>query len=345
MATIKDVARLANVSIATVSRVINNSPKTGLAAREAVKRAMEELNYSPNANARALVNKVNDTVGCMVFDVADPFFGSMVKAIEMECRTRHMHLLIGNGSHDIEQERETIELLISKRCAAFIIHSKALSDDELTQYARNNPGMVFINRYLPSMPSRCIWLDNHYGSLTVTQHLIELGHRNIACVASCHNIEDSHDRIQGYQDALSEAGLSPTALPIERAEPNEEGGEQAIQNLLGRGRPFTAVVAYNDAMATGIISVLIDNGLRVPEDVSVVGFDDVIFARFSRPKLTTMRYPIALMATKATQMALELAAGHPDQVSAQIFRPVLVRRQSSAVASLGITATGRQKGS
>lgn len=96
--------------------------------------------------------------------------------------------------------------------------------------------------------------------------------------------------------------------------------------------PFTAVVAYNDAMATGIISVLIDNGFRVPEDVSVVGFDDVIFARFSRPKLTTMRYPIAMMAARATQMALKLASGEAPESSAQVFRPVLVRRQSSAVS-------------
>jgi LacI family transcriptional regulator len=332
MATIKDVAKLAGVSIATVSRVINNSPKTGETARDSVRRAMEELNYRPDPNARALVSKVNDTIGCMVFDVADPFFGAMVKAIEIECRAHQKHLLIGNGSHDAAQERETIELLISKRCEALIIHSKALSNEELTAYAKKFPGMIFINRLLPEIPSRCIWLDNYYGSYTVTQHLIELGHRHIACVASKYDIEDAYERIRGYRDAIQELGLNPDEIAVERAEPNEEGGEQAIQDLLGRGMPFTAVVAYNDAMATGIISVLIDNGFRVPEDVSVVGFDDVIFARFSRPKLTTMRYPISMMATKATQMALRLATGEAPESTAQVFRPVLVRRQSSAAA-------------
>jgi LacI family transcriptional regulator len=256
----------------------------------------------------------------------------MVKAIEIECRAHHKHLLIGNGSHDAAQERETIELLISKRCEALIIHSKALSNEELTAYAEKSPGMIFINRLLPEIPSRCIWLDNYYGSYTVTQHLIELGHKHIACVASKYDIEDAYERIRGYRDALQESGLDPDEITIERAEPNEEGGEQAIQDLLGRGMPFTAVVAYNDAMATGIISVLIDNGFRVPEDVSVVGFDDVIFARFSRPKLTTMRYPISMMATKATQMALQLATGEAPETTAQVFRPVLVRRQSSAAA-------------
>jgi Transcriptional regulators len=337
MATIKDVARLAGVSIATVSRVINNSTKTGEAAREAVKRAMEELNYLPDANARALVSRVNDTIGCMVFDVADPFFGDMVKAIEIECRAHHKHLLIGNGAHDIAQERETIELLISKRCEALIIHSKALSDEELIGYANKVPGMVFVNRFIPAMPSRCIWLDNHYGSYTITQHLIELGHKHIACIASKYDIEDATDRIRGYQDAMKDHGLNPNEIAIERAEPNQEGGEQAIQNMLGRGMPFTAVVAYNDMMATGIISVLIDNGFKVPEDVSVVGFDDVIVARFCRPKLTTMRYPISLMAARATQMAMQLATGDtPDESSSQIFRPVLIRRQSSASAPIGV---------
>lgn len=332
MATIKDVAKLANVSIATVSRVINHSSKTGEAAREAVHKAMEELNYRPDPNARALVSRVNDTIGCMVFDVSDPFFGAMVKAIETECRFNQKHLLIGNGSHDAAQERETIELLISKRCEALIIHSKALSNQELSVYAERNPGMVFINRLLPDMPSRCVWLDNHYGSYTITQHLIELGHQHIACVTSKYDIEDARDRAQGYQDALKDAGFEPLEIDIERSEPNEEGGEHAIQNLLGKGKKFTAVVAYNDAVATGIISVLIDNGLRVPEDVSVVGFDDVIFARFSRPKLTTMRYPISLMATRATQMALKLANNDVPEEQAQVFRPVLVRRQSSAIA-------------
>jgi len=172
MATIKDVAKLAGVSIATVSRVVNNSSKTG------------DATNLPDPNARALVSRVNDTIGCMVYDVADPFFGEMVKAIEIECKANHKHLLIGNGAHDHDQERKTIELLISKRCEALIIHSKALSDDELISYAKKVPSMVFINRLLPDMPSRCIWLDNHYGSFNMTQHLIELGHKQMQLIGS-----------------------------------------------------------------------------------------------------------------------------------------------------------------
>jgi len=335
MATIKDVARLANVSIATVSRVINHSPKAGEAAREAVRKAMDELGYRPNANARALVSGISDTMGCMVFDVSDPFFGAMLKAIETVAWENHKHLLIGNGLHNEQRERETLELLISKSCDALIVHSKALSDAELLNYARQVPGLVLINRYIPAIAERCVWLDNRYGSYAITQHLIELGHTRIACVASKYEIDDTMERIAGYRQAMQESGLATESMPLERAEPNEEGGEQAMQNLLGRGQPFSAVVAYNDAMATGVISVLADNGLRVPEDVSVVGFDDVIFARYFRPKLTTMRYPISMMAGLAARIAIQLAKGEQPDQSPAAFRPVLVRRQSSSFCPAG----------
>ncbi len=331
MATIKDVARLANVSIATVSRVVNHSPKAGPAAREAVRKAMDELGYRPNAYARALVSGVSDTMGCMVFDVSDPFFGAMAKAIDHVARENQKHLLIGNGLHDAQRERQTLELLIGKSCDALVVHSKALNDEELLSYARQLPGMVLINRCIPEIADRCVWLDNRYGSYAITQHLIELGHRHIAYIASKFDIHDTHERIAGYQQAMQEAGLAAEAIPIERAEANEEGGELAMQNLLGRGQSITAVVAYNDAMATGVISVLADNGLCIPEDVSVVGFDDVIFARYFRPKLTTMRYPISMMAGLAARMAIQLAKGETPEQAPAAFRPVLVRRQSSSV--------------
>lgn len=332
MITIKDVARRAGVSIATVSRVVNNASGIKDETRNAVLKAMQELNYLPDANARALVSRVNDTVGCMVYDVADPFFGAMVKAIEVECREQQKHLLIGNSAHNETQERETIELLISKRCEALVIHSKALSDEELIGYAERVPGMVFINRHIPEIESRCIWLDNHYGSYYITQHLIDLGHKHIAYIASHHEIEDSLERTRGFQDAMLKNGLNPHEIAIEYAEPNNEGGQQAIQNLLGRGNQFTAVVTYNDMMATGVISILLDNGYKIPEDMSVVGFDDILVARFCRPQLTTMHYPLSLMAIQATHMAINLAAGHEPIDETKVFRPVLIKRQSTTIA-------------
>ena len=328
MSTIKDVARLANVSVATVSRVMNNSPKASAASREAVRKAMAELGYTPNANARALVNQTCDTMGVVVNDVADPFFGTLVRGVSAVAVEQGMHLLMGNGFHKAQQEREAIELLIGKRCEALVVHSKALSDQELVDYAAQVPGMVFINRDIPALPGRCIALNNRLGTAMATRHLLEVGHQKITFLCSDHHIEDASSRLAGWQDALADAGIAPGGEWVEFAAPSEEGGEQAMLNLLAKGLPLTAVVAYNDAMAAGAISVLADNGFRVPEDVSVVGFDDLVYARFLRPKLTTLRYPIELMAAQAARLALQLAAGEAVAPESRLYTPLLVSRQS-----------------
>lgn len=329
MSTIKDVARLANVSVATVSRVMNNSPKASAASREVVQKAMAELGYTPNANARALVSKTCDTMGVLVGDVADPFFGALIKGVAAVAVEQGLHLLMGNGFHRAQQERESIDLLIGKRCEALVVHSKALSDEELIDYALRVPGMVLINRDIPALKGRCIALNNRQGAATATRHLLELGHRHIAFLSSDHAIEDATLRLQGYQDALTEAGLRADPELVESGMPNEEG-ERAMLNLLAKGQPITAVVAYNDAMAAGAISVLADNGLKVPEEVSVVGFDDIIYARYLRPKLSTMRYPIELMAAQAAKLALQLAAGESEAVQSRIYTPTLINRHSVA---------------
>ncbi len=330
MSTIKDVARLANVSVATVSRVMNNSPKASAASREVVLKAMAELGYTPNANARALVSQTCDTMGVLVGDVADPFFGALVKGVAAVAVEQGLHLLMGNGFHTARQERESIELLIGKRCEALVVHSKALSDEELIDYALRVPGMVLINRDIPALKGRCIALNNRQGAATATRHLLELGHRHIAFLSSDHAIEDAILRLQGYQDALAEAGVRADPELVESGMPNEEGGERAMLNLLAKGLPITAVVAYNDAMAAGAISVLADNGLKVPEEVSVVGFDDIIYARYLRPKLSTMRYPVELMAAQAAKLALQLAAGESEVVQSRIYTPTLINRHSVA---------------
>ncbi len=217
MATIKDVARLAGVSVATVSRVINNSPKASEASRQSVGAAMETLNYHPNANARALAQQSTETVGLVVGDVSDPFFGAMVKAVEQVDILALPEVLIGG-----------------------------------------------VNVKLTTL-------------LT------------------------PEDRLQGYYAALTESGLPCNDRLVTFAEPDESGGEQAITELLGRGRNFTAVACYNDSMAAGAMGVLNDNGIDVPREISLIGFDDVLISRYVRPRLTTVRYPIVTMATQAAE--------------------------------------------
>ncbi|WP_130099397.1 HTH-type transcriptional regulator GalR [Siccibacter turicensis] len=328
MATIKDVARLAGVSVATVSRVINDSPKASDASRQAVQSAMEQLNYHPNANARALAQQNTETVGIVVGDVSDPFFGAMVKAVEQVAYRTGNFLLIGNGYHNEQKERQAIEQLIRHRCAALVVHAKMLSDDELIGLMKQIPGMVLINRIVPGYEKRCVALDDRYGAWLATRHLISQGHTRIGYLCSNHPISDADDRLRGYYDALKEHGLPCNDRLVSYGEPDESGGEHAMTELLGRGRHFTAVASYNDSMAAGALGVLNDNGIDVPNDISIIGFDDVLISRYVRPRLTTVRYPIVTMATQAAELAMSLAENRPAPEVTHLFSPTLVRRHS-----------------
>ncbi|MCW8332307.1 substrate-binding domain-containing protein [Vibrio paucivorans] len=328
MATIKDVAKEAGVSIATVSRVINKSPKASKSSIESVTQAMNKLGYRPNAAAKALVSQSTNTVGVLVGDVSDPFFGTLVKAVDTVAHQHNKHILVGNGYHNAEEERRAIELLINNRCDALVVHAKALSDEELIGYAKEVKGLVLINRHIPQLADRCISLDNKKGAYLATEYLIRHGHTKIACIASSHSIEDAEERVEGYLAALNDHDIKLPKSYIEYSEPNSDGGEVAMTNLLSKSLELSAIVAYNDYMAAGALSVLDENGIQVPNQMSMLGFDDGLIARYVHPRLTTIRYPIEMMAERAAQLALKLAKSEPSEEQAIIFSPTLVRRNS-----------------
>ncbi|CAH0531546.1 substrate-binding domain-containing protein [Vibrio natriegens] len=330
MATIKDVAKEAGVSVATVSRVINKSPKASQNSIDAVTQAMSKLGYRPNAAARALVSQSTNTIGVLVSDVSDPFFGTLVKSVDNVARENGKHILIGNGYHNADDERRALDLLANSRCDALVIHAKGLSDEELIAYAKEVKGLVLINRHIPELAERCISLDNRKGAFLATEYLIRHGHRKIACIASSHDIEDTDERLQGYQSALKEHGIELSKSYVEYGEPNSDGGEVAMTNLLTKSLEITGVVAYNDYMAAGALATLDQNGIDVPQQVSMVGFDDGLIARFVHPGLTTIRYPIEMMAERATRLALALSRNEKVEDETIIFSPTLVRRDSVA---------------
>ncbi|MCM2679047.1 LacI family DNA-binding transcriptional regulator [Echinimonas agarilytica] len=335
MPTIKDVAKEAGVSIATVSRVVNNGPKVGDATRARVLQIMQDIGYRPNANARALVMQKEASLGVVIPELTDPFYASLASGVDTVARQHNMQLLLSTGLIEASTERAAIELLLQRRCDAMIVHSKFMSDDELTELAVATPGMVFINRYLPDIPERCIWLDNIAGGKLAARHLLVNGHTNLACITSDYSIDDPMLRLQGFKEELGEAGVSLREEAIEYGAPGQLGGELATQALLAKNIPFTGIFAYNDSMAAGVIKALHDAGLKVPQDVSVVGFDDVLLSRYVRPQLSTMRYPIERMAINAAELALSLVGGHPSELhSTNKYLPTLVKRESSSNASL-----------
>ncbi|KNC92925.1 HTH-type transcriptional regulator GalS [Trabulsiella odontotermitis] len=328
MITIRDVARQAGVSVATVSRVLNNSPLVSPDTRETVMKAVSLLGYRPNANAQALATQSSETIGVVVMDVSDAFFGALVKAVDTVAQQHQKYVLIGNSYHEAEKERNAIEVLIRQRCNALIVHSKALSDEELGAFMAHIPGMVVINRIVPGYAHRCVGLDNISGAMMATRMLLNHGHQRIGYLASSHGIEDDALRREGWKRALDEQGIVAPESWIGTGTPDMQGGEAAMVELLGRNLGLTAVFAYNDSMAAGALTALKDNGVAVPQHLSLIGFDDIPIARYTDPQLTTVRYPIVSMAKLATELALLGAAGKLDAAATHCFMPTLVRRHS-----------------
>ena len=330
MITIRDVARQAGVSVATVSRVLNNSNAVTADTRDAVLLAVEALGYRPNANAQALATQVSDTIGVVVMDVSDPFFGALVKAVDTVAQRVQKHVLISNSWHQEEKERHAIEVLIRQRCNALVVHSKSLSDAELASFMDQVPGMVLVNRILPGYAHRCVGLDNITGAMMATRMLLQQGHTRIGYLGSSHPIEDEEQRRAGWLQALNEQGIEPPEVWIGSGEPDMQGGEAAMVELLGRNLQLSAIFTYNDSMAAGALTALKDNGILVPQHFSVIGFDDIPMSRYTDPQLTTVRYPIVSMAKLATELALKGAAGELDVSAQHCFMPTLVRRHPVA---------------
>ena len=333
MANIKDVAKLAGVSISTVSRVVNNSAGVAHRKKEAVLHAMSELSYKPNSFAKALVSQKSDTIGLVVGDLGDPFFSLLMKGVEKVTNKYNKQLLVSAGHHDPEQENKAIRSLIERRCDALIVHTKSLADYHVMELLDSQPAAILINRYIHGFEGRCIYLDNRKAGEMATDHLIEQGHRRIAFLSrhaeSRHlELEDARERLQGYQESLINHGIMPDKKLIARHQPNEQGGYEATMELLDRSVDFTAIFAYNDAMAAGCMTALRERKIQVPNDVSVLGFDDVLLAGYLNPGLSTIRYPIEAMGERAAELALSLSEDIETDCDLLEFTPEVICRES-----------------
>jgi len=329
VANIKDVARAAGVSVSTVSRVINNSASVVPSKRQAVLSAMETLQYQPNTLARALVNNRSDCIGLLVGEIESPFFGQLMAGVHRVVMDAGKHVIITAGYHQPDQERGAIRFLQERRCDGLIIHSKAIPDDEIIELFKRDTPVMLVNRVIPGWEERCVYLDNEYGAYLATRHLISKGHRNIAYIGTNIAIEDGESRIAGYRKALKEAEIEFDERKVVKAFPDEEGGNYAMAEVLSRDLGITALFSYNDAMAAGATMMLQDSGRQVPEEISIVGFDDVILARIIKPHLTTIRYPINEMGALSAQLVLHKIDSKYARVEQPLrFTPRLIERQS-----------------
>lgn len=330
MANIKDVARAAQVSVSTVSRVVNGSARVAPDKRDAVLGAMQTLNYQPNSLARALVSRRSNTIGLMVGELGSPFFSQLMSGVDEVVVAGGRHLMMMSGFNEAEREEVALQLLQQRQCDALILHAKGLSDERLQEVAAGPTPVIFVNRLVPGYEHCSIYLDNVHGAYLATRHLLGRGHRKVAFICSnMRQVADGAERLAGYRKALEEFGIAYDESRVAWAFPNEDGGNEAMSRLLEAHQDFTAVMAYNDVMAAGAIGFLLDSGFEVPNDMSVVGFDDVVITKYLRPRLTTIHYPIAEMGRTAARLALQLLDHQPLLQPEQLrFSPRLVVRNS-----------------
>ncbi|MER5770016.1 LacI family DNA-binding transcriptional regulator [Streptomyces sp. NPDC001985] len=327
--TLADVAARARVSPATVSRVLNGNYPVAASTRERVLRAVDELDYVLNGPASSLAAATSDLVGILVNDIADPFFGIMAGAAQTEIGGQEgagrgggeKLAVVCNTGGAPERELTYLTLLQRQRAAAVVITGGALEDPahiaamsaKLGKLAAAGTKVVLCGR--PPMPGSpaaqaVITFDNRGGARRLTEHLIGLGHRRIGYVAGPPERTTTRHRLEGHREALRAAGIEEDQTPLTAHGPYTRGsGYAATAELLAREPGLTAMVAANDTVALGACAALRDRGMRIPDDVSVAGFDDLPFAVDVVPALTTVRLPLGEAGARAGRWAMEGATG------------------------------------
>jgi LacI family transcriptional regulator len=301
-----DVAALAGVAPSTVSYVINNGPRSvSLKAREKVLKAIAKLSYHPSDVARSLRTRRTRTIGLVIPDITNPYYGEMAQAVEEVSFEHDYTVILADSSHLPERELRYAQVLRSKQADGVIFLPVTPDLEALHVLQRAGIPVVVLERFVPGYP--CIMLDEHFAGLLATRHLIELGHRRIGCIALAADSTSSAVRLEGYRAALLEAGILPEKeLIVVGAVNGYSAGETEARRFLQLSQRPTAVVAHNDLVAIGAMKAFVEAGLKIPGDISVVGFDDIAAASYVQPPLTTIACPKGRMGKAAIDLLFRL---------------------------------------
>jgi LacI family transcriptional regulator len=330
MTTIYQVADLAGVSLATVSRVINNTSPVSDKTRQKVLAAMAQLRYRPNAIAQALASQRSNCIGVLVSELHGAFFGAMLSAVEGTLKEAGKFVIVAAGHNSAAQEQEALEFLASRSCDALIVHVEALPDKALVEYNTALIPLVVMNRKVRGLPDRCVSLNNRRGGSLATQLLLEMGHRRIAYVSGPLGFHDARERLAGHKHALAKFTVELDERLVHEGDYHEAGGARALERLLETRIPFSAIVCANDEMAAGAMAAARERGIGIPEDLSIVGFDNAPISRYMYPPLATVDYPIGDMGRMAARWVLRNIYENTDLEIELSFEPVVLPRKSVA---------------
>jgi len=307
---------------------MNKSTRVSDKTREKVQSAMKELGYRPNAIAQSLASSRSNSVGILVSELHGHFYGSMLSGIENELRRAGKHVIIAAGHSQESEEIDGIEFLIDRSCDALILHVEAVSDQYLKELCKGSIPIILMNRLIPEIAENCVSLNNKQGGYLATKSLLEKGHRELAYISGPLWKCDARDRLEGHKQALAEYHQTQLETLFYEGDYQEDGGTSAMQHLLQFKESFTAVVCANDEMASGAMTVAREKGLNIPDDLSFVGFDNIIFAAHLYPKLSTINYPIKEMGRTAARWILKRSYKIEQTDIGNIFEPEFIARDS-----------------
>lgn len=305
MPTMREVAQRAGVSPTTVSHVVNNTRYVSEEVRARVNAVMEELGYRPNALARSLRRGETQTLGLILPDSANPFFAEVGRSIEAAAFETGYNVILCNTEGDLEKESLYVDVLMKKQVDGVIFVAAGDHSGALQAILKRGGLVVVVDRDLAGVTLDTVLSDNYQGGYLATRHLIALGHRRIACIAGPSNLTPSAQRVLGYRQALEEAGLPFDEGLLLRGDFHPESGRQATHTLLARPQAPSAIFACNDMMAIGALRAAAERGMRVPQDLAVVGYDDIELASFTNPPLTTVQQPKDQIGKTAVRLLLE----------------------------------------
>lgn len=325
--TIKDVAREANVSVATVSRALNGHQNVAEEVRRRVLSVANRLNYSPHHAARSLSSRRTNTIGVILPDLYGEFFSELMRGIDQVARERGLHLLVSSYHGKPEEQGAALRTMHGRVDGLLLMSPFVSNQDVVVENLSPSMPVVLMNTRLPGNGRPALCVDNHGGAFAMTRHLVENGCRRIAFIRGPEDNHDAGERLHGYRDALHELlpGTQPWELP---GTFDEASGHAAGQALLSGGELPDAVFAANDMMALGCMFALSQAGVQVPEQVALAGFDDIPLARYVHPGLTTMRVEIAELGAHAIRRLLD-EDRQGQGASGSLFPPRLVVRDST----------------
>jgi DNA-binding LacI/PurR family transcriptional regulator len=329
-ASIKDIARIANVSHSTVSRALRSSTLVNSETAEKIRRIAAENGFRASAVARSLATSRTHTIGVVVTSIADPFVAEVVAGIEEEANANNYSVFLANCNADPERELKVVQSFEDRRVDGIVVTASRVG----ALYARVLEGLqipiVLLNNQHPSRFGHSVMIENFDASRQAVAHLIELGHRRIAYIGDRFGYGSDSERFSGYRSALDEADIPIDPDLFVHGDGKADSGMIAAERLLAILQPPTAIFCYNDMTALGALKAIRTRGLSVPEDISLIGFDDLPLALYMDPPLTTVRQPKHEMGRMAMQVLLKMVAGSDANQNIKVSGELILRRSTAA---------------